>query len=56
MKTFIVQYSIPKEKAAVSDWQEHMTKVKAETDKAAIAKFNRTTKTGTWMILGCWEN
>ena len=40
MKTFIVQYSRPGNRPAVSDWKEYTKEIKAETDKEAIEKFN----------------
>ena len=55
MKEYIIQYSIPKyNQVAVSDWTEYMTKVKANSDKDAIKKFNHN-RQGTWMVLDCWE-
>ena len=55
MKTFIVQYSTPANKAAISEWTERMVEVKAHNDREAVKKFNTRTKAGTWMILDCWE-
>jgi hypothetical protein len=55
MDTFIVQYSVPTEKASISDWREYMTKVKAKSDKDAIRKFNKG-RNGTWLILDCWKD
>jgi len=55
MKSYIIQYSIPKNnKIAVSDWQEYTKTVRAHSDKEAIAKFNKN-RNGTWLILDCWE-
>ena len=55
MKTFNVQYSVPAgDRIAASDWREYNKKIKATSDKEAIAKFNQK-RDGTWMILDCWE-
>ena len=56
MKTFIIQYSIPKgNKIAISDWQEYTKKVKAVSVKDALTRFNKN-RAGTWYILDCYED
>lgn len=54
MKTYIIQYSIPGNNPAVSEWIEKSKEMQAKNDKEAIEKFNRN-RDGTWMILDCWE-
>ena len=56
MQTYQVQYSRPTDtRIAVSEWLEHITDVKANSDKEAIAKFNKSHQhLGQWLVLDCW--
>lgn len=56
MKTFTVQYSVPKgDQVCVSDWTEYTKKIKAKSANDAIIKFNKN-RDGTWQVLDCWED
>ena len=54
MKKYTVQYSIPGNKLAVSDWIEYKTVIKAKNSAEAIKMFEKN-RNGTWLILDCWE-
>jgi len=58
MKEFKIQYSYPanSDTLAISDWREISTTVKAENNKEAVSKFNKSRQDlGTWYILDCYE-
>ena len=51
--TYLVQYSVPGNNPAVSEWMEYTKKIKAHSDIEAIEGFEKN-RNGTWMILDCY--
>jgi len=52
---YIVQYSIPKGKIAITEWTEYTTTIEANSLKDAVSGFSRTHQhLGTWHILDCY--